>query len=225
MKPIQLMYQRNSALLALLALVSSTAIADEGAKETADAASPDHYISLRGNATFLDEAANGASGIGALGSRTDFDTGFGLSGALGWDLSRRLNGSLKNLRADAEIAYGENGIDGLTGNPEVRATAYMANLYYDFPTTRPHPNLVPYIGVGIGAASLNVDGVPLSDDEDTVFAYQVRAGLAYRVRPDLSLSVGYRFFDTSEPDFAGAAGQFDSEYRSHAVEAGLTFNF
>lgn len=225
LKLIETIQPRSTALIALLALMSSAANAGEDAHGAAHATSSDYYIHLRGNANFLDDAANGANGVGTLGNRTDFDTGFGLSGAVGRDLSRFLSGSLTNFRAEAEIAYGENGIGSLTGNPEVRTYAYMANLYYDFQPLGHHRSVVPYIGVGIGAASLNVDGAPLADDEDTVFAYQVRAGFAYGIRPDLSLSVGYRFFDAGDPEFAGALGRFDSEYRSHAVEAGLSYRF
>jgi opacity protein-like surface antigen len=215
----------SAVLLGAVAMLSNTAGADETSDGDTAALSSGFYAEIRGSATFLEDSANGANAFTVLGSRTNFDTGFGVSGAIGRDLSRFLTGSLTNFRAEAEIAYNENGIEGSPGNPEISATAYMANLYYDFQTADAYRNFVPYIGVGVGAATLESDGIALADDEDTVFAYQVRAGLNYRVRPGLLLSLGYRFFDTQDPEFRSALGNFESEYRSHAVEAGLRFRF
>jgi opacity protein-like surface antigen len=215
----------SAVLLGAMAMLSNAAGADETGDGATGAIPSAFYAEIRGSANFLEDSANGMNAPNGLGLSTDFDTGFGVSGAIGRDLSDFLTGSLTNFRAEAEIAYNENGIEGAAGNPEINATAYMANLYYDFQTSDTYRNFVPYVGVGVGAATVELDGIALGDDEDTVFAYQVRAGINYRIRPGLLLSLGYRFFDTQDPEFRSALGNFESEYRSHAVEAGLRFRF
>ena len=200
-------------------------VAAVGSDANPDPLGSGFYAQLRGSANFLDDSANGANAPNTLGRNTSFDTGFGISGAIGRDLSRFLTGALTNFRGEFELAYAESGIENRFGNPEIRSTAYMANLYHDLQSADPHGKFIPYVGVGVGAVSVNCEGIGLTDDDDTVFAYQVRAGLGYRIRPDLRLSVGYRFFDAADADFRSATGRFDSEFRSHAVEAGLNYAF
>jgi len=65
----------------------------------------------------------------------------------------------------------------------------------------------------------------LSGNDDTVFAYQTRAGIAYRLKPDMDIHVGYRFLDTENPTFRYALGDFQTEYRSHSAELGFQYSF
>ena len=55
-----------------------------------------------------------------------------------------------------------------------------------------------------------------ADDDDTVFAYQLGAGLGYEINPNLTISLDYRFFATVDPDFTSRAGiEFSTENMSH----------
>ena len=50
--------------------------------------------------------------------------------------------------------------------------------------------------------------------------------MSYQFSSNITGTLGYRFFDTLDPDLADSAGAgFDSEYRSHAIEVGLRLTF
>ena len=124
---------------------------------------------------------------------------------------------------------------------DVSALGLMANGWYDIDTgTR----WVPYIGGGLGAARLDI-GVGLkgtvTDDGDTdpatnviemgdgsidraddwVFAYQVGAGIGYRIDDRAVVQFGYRFFGTSKTDIGG----FKMAIRIHKISVGLRYSF
>ena len=164
---------------------------------------------------------------------TSYDPGFNIAGAIGYDYG--------NIRAEGEIAYRSNDVDesslpGVVTNAdgEISALSFMVNAYYDFHT--PNFSLVPYLGGGIGVAHVNTDfsvsGVPFSpfvDDSATVFAYQFMAGFGVKVSPTITLTGGYRYFATTEPEFNDSTGipptNFDSEYRNHEVNFGVRVMF
>lgn len=202
------------------------------------------YVSGHAGAVFLNESDNtDQSGVHVP---TDFDTGFGVGGALGYDFPN-------NFRVEGEITYRESDVDtvdvsevagpgDLDGRGDVSAIAFMANVYYDIDIDQP---VTPYIGVGIGAAVVSandvalatappsIPGLQLTDDDDTVFAYQVIAGIGYDVTENLTLTLEYRFFGTQDAEldidrrvgFPVSGTTFDVEYQSHNVIIGARFSF
>jgi OOP family OmpA-OmpF porin len=74
----------------------------------------------------------------------------------------------------------------------------MANLFYDF---NRGGRLEPYIGVGVGAARINLGAndqrhrrPSYADGEDTVLAYQGLVGFAVGLGEQWDLDIGYRYF-------------------------------
>jgi opacity protein-like surface antigen len=78
----------------------------------------------------------------------------------------------------------------------------LASLYYDFLL---HSRFKPYMGAGIGAAHnhtridlLTAPGArpagPITESSNH-FAWQIGAGVAYEVGPQVSIDLGYRYFD------------------------------
>ncbi len=121
-----------------------------------------------------------------------------------------------------------NSIDG-----DFSMLAFMANVDYDFDTGS---RWVPYIGGGLGVASISVDaenamGISLSDDSDTVMAYQVGAGIGYEFPlPEgrsITVSLDWRYFGTQDPTFKGdvSEGDFDVTIRGHDVGIGVIYGF
>ncbi len=213
----------RGTMLAIMA-VSTAAQADN----SDSASNRGYYAEIRAGANFLDQSENRLNNAALFGPNTDFDTGYTAGLAFGRSLASLdlLPENLRSLRVEAEYAYGESDIErGGATNAEFSTSAFMANVYYDLPLASSLQHIRPYIGAGIGAMIIDADGVGLLDGDDTVFTYQLRAGLAYAVRPDLDFTVGYRFLDADDPKFEYAAGSFESEYRSHAVEAGLRYRF
>ncbi len=182
---------------------------------------------------------------------TDFSAGFtevqdadltdpwltarGLSGGLTADIGFNLNGAVgykfsNGWRSDFEIGYRRSALEqisvggfgltaGLDVNGTVSALSFLLNGYYDFALSSP---LTPYVGGGLGFALVNLESSDLSADEtDTLFAYQLGAGLKHPLGPRTSLRGGYRFFTTADPTFDTTEG----EYLSHNFEIGLTYAF
>ena len=153
----------------------------------------------------------------------EYDTGFGITGALGYDFGM--------FRVEGEVGYRKTDYDkaGASGQPKVNAGGdvtgwdLMVNGYLDIKTETP---FTPYVGVGIGGAFLdssavNAGGITIRSDDDTVFAYQAIAGVAYTFAEVWMAQLEYRFFGTSDPTYGGT----ESEYKSHNLFIGIRYNF
>lgn len=137
-----------------------------------------------------------------------------------------------NLRAEAELSYAkyEGGdttvsyagysysYSGDVG--DATATYLMANLWLDLPNIGGGSSAVPYVGGGIGGANLE-----LEDEDDTVFAYQIGAGIRIPAGPGM-IDIGYRLKGTDEPEFSvdGTTLELD-EFYSNTLQIGYAVNF
>lgn len=160
----------------------------------------------------------------------DFETepfpGYALSGAVGLDFDLvRIEGeifrtvySLDNIK-DAGIKINADG--------SFKTTAGMANVFIDIPLVV----VTPFVGAGIGYAKVDADdirydGFDIVDDDDTVLAWQARAGIAFGILPLTDMTVGYRYFVTDELDLSSSAGDVDvDKLKSHIFEIGLRVTF
>jgi opacity protein-like surface antigen len=191
-----------------------------------------------------------------LGWNTEFETGYFVSGAFGWrmDNGLRFEGELSYLAADvdthtdvqaggaalggADAAVLITGADplGVTvadlvadGRGDISSFGVMANAYYDFIV--PDSALSLYVGGGLGFANVDVtyrpSDVGIVSDSDTVFAWQLMGGGAYRISENVEWFAGYRYRATEDVsvnvDLVPA--RLDIENRSHIVETGLRFYF
>lgn len=218
----------KKALLLCLAIV---VIMGWSASISLAAAGP--YLTLQGGATWLEDADIDYDGVPSslLSVEAEFDTGFNLGVAAGYDYGQ--------ARLEAEIAYRQNDIDKFKGqvlgfgfedsaDGDVSATSLMVNAYWDIPTGSP---ITPYIGGGLGFANVSFnevedEGEDLVDDDDNVLAYQAAAGIAFDINPNLTLDLGYRYFATDDPELEDDFGdEFETEYDSHNVSLGLRFLF
>lgn len=178
------------------------------------------YVSATGAATFLSDSD---LKLGAFEGETDFERGFGITGAAGWAWDFMLLG---RLRTEIEAGHRKNDVDevsmpGFTvsgGDADVRALSGMANVALDLNVL---PLFQPYVMGGIGVANVKLESDEFGvDDDDNVFAYQAGAGVGVPVGV-FTLFGGYRFFATADPELEGT----DLEYRSHSVEVGVRIGF
>lgn len=198
---------KTVALAALMASTAGAAYATEGWYGRADAGySVGGEIEFGGTAYDLEADWSQHLGLGYA-----FQNGFRAEG----ELSHRYND------------FGED--EGLAdGN--VHAWAAMLNGYYDF---NRGGNIQPYIGLGVGAARLNVSavgGFGSFQDQDTVLAYQGMVGVALPLNEQWDLDIGYRYFVADDLDFNGlspnlTAATFDAEYEHEAITLGLRYQF
>lgn len=105
-----------------------------------------------------------------------------------------------------------------------RTAALMLNGFYNFD---PLWTVQPFVTAGVGVASHSgefddISGVTVDlSDADMGLAYQIGGGVKYRMRKDLKLTTGYRYFGTTEMDF----GSSRIGYGSHEFRLGLEYDF
>jgi outer membrane protein OmpA-like peptidoglycan-associated protein/outer membrane protein W len=202
---------KTVALAALMASTAGAAYATEGWYGRAD----------------VGYSTDGSVDFGSAGDydlENDWSQHLGLGYA--WANGFRTEGELSHRYND----FGEDGTPPLAdGN--VHAWAAMLNGYYDF---NRGGNIQPYIGLGVGAARLNLSAaggaVGAVNDEDTVLAYQGMVGIAFDLTQQLTLDVGYRYFATEDIELDGigpnfTAASFDADYDHQAVTLGLRWQF
>lgn len=214
-----------AGVVALGALAPSAQAQDWFNPDVFDERSNRSYFSASGGAAWIDElSSDDLAGLG-FANEVEFDTGHTAHLALGTYVERlRFETELGYIAADID-RFTVNGADlGIDG--DVRAITGMINAYYDIPI---HRVVHGYIGGGLGAAYVELDaaatlgpGVTISDDEETVLAYQAMAGLGFRLSDTVTLTTGYRFWTTDDPEFD--AGEFDAP-EVHMAEIGLRFDF
>ena len=176
------------------------------------------YVSGNLGASFLSDGDyDTASGT----VTAEYDTGYVLGAAFG-------HAYPAGFRAEVEISYRAHDVDRIKGfgsstssSGDISALAVLLNGYYDI---RTQSRFTPFVGIGAGFASVSVEDMNIrgvGDDDDTVFAYQLAAGVECPLSPFTSLEISYRFFGTSDPDFGGV----DAEYQSHNFQAGIRVYF
>lgn len=138
----------------------------------------------------------------SLGTQTmDFDLGYTFGGFVGYDFGN-------NFRLEGELAYRENKIrTGGGEDPQAGTSSLMFNGYYDLPLTK---SFNFYMGGGLGVATAQLETVSLGqaiNTDENLFAYQLETGIGWNIRPHVTFSLGYRFFDTADPEFVLPAGQ------------------
>lgn len=150
-----------------------------------------------------------------VSAEASFDTGFVFGGTVGYDFGY--------IRTEGEISYRQNDLDELSEQGEtekldgdISSLSFMANGFFEYEN---ESRFTPYAGGGIGIARVEIDNDESYDD--TVFAYQIGAGLSYAATDKLSLDLSYRFLGTTDPNF----DDFEAEYHSHNIVFGLRYNF
>lgn len=201
-----------------------------GLATAAQAQDYDWYIGAGLGINLMNDAD--VSADGRLGTTTYSDRGIGSTeGDLGWAIVGQVGMPVTNwFRVEAELGYRGNGIERNNAgvmDGDLGILSYMANAYVDIPTGSA---LTPYVGVGAGGATIwadaNAGAFGSIDDADTVFAYQFIAGVGYRLSREVSIKADYRYFATTEAEFATSSGVTQSaDFDSHTFLVGFTYHF
>ena len=155
------------------------------------------------------------------------------SAVAGWDFEP--GNVVGEGRIELEYAHRSNPLDKVKfsewnapAGGHVTADSLLINF---IGIARDNSRWSPYLGVGVGAARINVDnltvsGQPMGNGTDVVFAYQALTGMDVAVSDHLSLDLGYRFFGTTGATFTESAGlKSKMEYLNHSVVLGLRVGF
>ncbi len=114
------------------------------------------------------------------------------------------------------------------GEGEVETETIFVNGFYDF---RNDSKWVPFVGVGIGYATVDVSyepsNVAIIDDDDDVFAYQLMAGLAYQLNDQIAVSASLRYRDYEEATVNSSLlpAEFDIELDEMVYDVGFRYSF
>ncbi len=152
-----------------------------------------------------------------------------------------------------EVVFGYRGQHKIDGEPllwappnvnfvdplHTKLTSYtmMLNAYRDLMT---FGNFTPYVGVGVGMAYHTVESVSFTENpfltneiegnSDLAFAWQVMAGVGYRLNERATLDVGYRYADLGKAtsgriDTAGFANPrvVIDDITAHELKVGLRY--
>jgi opacity protein-like surface antigen len=169
------------------------------------------------------------SSDGPLGGDADLDESATVAVAVGAPRGEHWRFEAELSRRDSELEAAPL----LDPGGEIQTTALMANVFYDFGTDP----IRPYAGLGLGVASVELEAtftpplqtVAVADDE-TAFAYQIMAGVAFALSPSVTLDFGYQYFSTPGVETEGVQTPalvlpVDVDYSQHAVMAGVRWNF
>jgi OOP family OmpA-OmpF porin len=193
------------------------------------------YFSAFGGANWLDDTSFNIDPAGPAIVDNDYDTGFVVGGAIGYDMGQAMGPF--GLRFEAELSYRNNDVNShsLGGQPlggpfgSTSALAGMGNILFDLNTGSP---FTIYGGGGLGVANVEFDGHgaagpgTVMNDDDTVFAWQAIAGMGYEISSNIVLDVQYRYFNASDVSLTSVSGASSStDYESHAVLGGIRFKF
>jgi opacity protein-like surface antigen len=152
------------------------------------------------------------------------DWGLAFGAALGYRFSDR-------FRIEEEITYQENDVDqtgAYDANGDISSFAVLLNGYFEPATDSAYR---PFFSVGVGIANLE-NNIVLTTRErehrtlaynssDSVFAYQVSAGIGYAINEKMTFDCKYRFQGYSNPNY----GTTEVEYASHNIYIGIRYSF
>ena len=193
------------------------------------------YAGISGGYTFLEDQDATETAV-ATGAQTPFKVDFGGS----WSGLASIGYNFGGVRIEVEGGYRNNDIDtlsvgafGVAGvslnvDGDLTTKSGMANAIVDLPIEGP---LTPFLVGGVGFANHEVDVSRIAatavnfKDDDTVFAYQIGAGLAYEIGDKAALTMQYRWMGSEDYNIGDATATDEVEYDSHTVMVGLRFGF
>lgn len=199
------------------------------------------YVGVEGGVLLVEDIDYDISGVADAGS-VDHHMGYDFGGTLGYDFGP--------VRLETEVSYRSANMDaytsltttpGYTGNGlttlgsgkfdsvygSTSALSFMVNGLVDFGSD----TTTGFIGGGVGVARVDTNADVTGygsfiDDSDTVFAWQILAGLRHAVSDNIDVTLKYRFFNADDVNLVDVTGrEFDGRFRSHSIMGGITYNF
>ncbi len=219
-----------------LLLGSAVALASAGAAH-ADVTTPTGwYISLAGGANWIEDGNIDEFETGVLTTTNEFswDTGYIVSGAVGYDFGR--------WRVEFENTYRHNDADGfvesgtdpeLSPGADVWELSQMVNALYDFEISG---RFTGSVGAGIGGNLVvftpdtagNFDGGAAGlEVDDYVLAGQLIAQAAYDLTERWKIYLDYRYTIMEDPELDSPTDTFElweMEKTEHSVLVGFRFD-
>ena len=152
------------------------------------------------------------------GGTAEFDTGYRFSVAGGYRFTRFIS-------AEIETGYLYNDVKD-AGDTKLGQLPVLLNAVFRYENSS---HFVPFVGVGVGGvvSFFTVDDIISKDDDsDIVFAWQVQAGVHYRINDHMSAGITYKYLGVDSPEFdiGGGIIRFDVVH-NHAFLASFNWSF
>jgi len=210
-----------------------------------------YYLSIFAGAVFPTDDVGYTNGITVVD--VDLDTGYTIGAAIGKRFTEYSNNGY-TPRLELAFRYASTDVDAINfsgngpaqevviGNSQVSYATFGVNGYIDADDAF-GDGITPYIGAGLGVALVdqnivyNGAGLNLNDD-DTVFTWNVTAGVNFELNEQVSLftDVGFhQLVDTSSLRRIGGAavgggagpggGIFEDDNNSIVARVGLSVSF
>lgn len=196
------------------------------------------YFGLYGGLNFQEDSDISVPAASSVSGKADTDTGYVFGGVAGYQFG--LNRNDWSIRTELDVGYRENDLDSLSGSiaglgsastsdvdGDLSTFSGMVNAWWDYNAG----NFRPYFGGGIGAANVSANNVSVSgteivDDSEIAFAYQLGAGIGYKLTEAMSLSFDYRYFATDDADLNVVSGEeFELDTSNHSLMVGFRHSF
>ncbi len=137
--------------------------------------------------------------IAGAGGSLSLDAGYRFDAIVGYEFNRW-------VALELEGGYADNSVDKLTlgplvnslsGESSLRQIPLLANVVVRYEN---QTDFVPYLGAGAGGV---FSSLKISDtkDDDTVFAWQGKVGVIYKIDEQAWLDVGYKLLGTEEQSY------------------------
>ena len=131
------------------------------------------------------------------------------------------------FRLEGEIGYRSGNVEAiagttLAGEVDANATSLMANAIFDFGSR--NARVRPFVGLGAGMAKVEFDD-GTDEIDDSSFAWQALAGLAWSMGPRTNLDVTYRYFNAGDIAFDDGVTALEGDYSDHSITVGLRYSF
>lgn len=128
-------------------------------------------------------------------------------------------------RVEGEFTYRQNdmALPSFPISGEISSLALMGNAFYDFGD---RVGFTPYLGIGMGFASVTMDSFSLStNDTGSAFAFQLMVGASYSLGESLSVTAEARSFGARPTYVDNGGNSFQQDYFARTVILGLRKNF
>lgn len=221
-------------------MVSGTVLAASAARAAGDGAGGYWYGAAGATLSLLNDAHNAIANAPVPGSTVS--TLDPMQAGYGGQIS--LGRSFGTFRLEGELGFSRNTQDHYisivpptgTIHADVKNDIfrYMVNGYYDFDAGR----LQPYLGAGLGGASISIDFFAprapfpteaprqLIKDTQNQFAYQLMAGVALPLDDRWTLTAQYRWFDAGNYSGQDTRGQpIETSFSGHNLDFGIRLRF
>ena len=186
------------------------------------------YLKGFGGATWPSGEENELQFLGGgtdIDVKLDYDTGYVLGAAVGYDYTPNFGLELEYAYRDADTTTDLSGIGESGGS--TNSNAVMLNALYKFDGMGAGGAVQPYVGGGLGWANMESDIDDIgSFKRDNAFAWQLIGGVGYAVNPSWDIIGEVRYFATDSGTLSGPGNlSWESQVETVDLLLGAVYKF